>query len=220
MTCGLCNQKFNSTEVDITHESWKQDKDRFVLCTCCDLIQVRKSSRLSEIDERKRYELHQNKNDDYKLFLKPFANLIFDRLSGRSTNENRSLNDLQVLDFGSGPCPVLSELLNEKDLHTDSYDLYFQPQTLNKKYDLIIMHEVFEHLREPIEVWRQILNHLNLNGEILIRTKTRPIDFNNWWYARDATHIIFPSVTTWNWLAVNFQMQIEFIESDIVVFRK
>ena len=32
---------------------------------------------------------------------------------------------------------------------------------------------------------------LNENGRIIIMTKEKPVDLNNWWYLRDITHVSF-----------------------------
>ena len=57
-----------------------------------------------------------------------------------------------LLDFGSGPSPVLGEILKEKyEFNVDIYDYYFKPEKnyIGKKYDVITCTEVIEHIVNP-----------------------------------------------------------------------
>ena len=131
-----------------------------------------------------------------------------------------------ALDFGSGPGPVLSELLKQKGLEVDIYDLYYSPKKVyqNKSYDLITSTEVFEHLSKPLEVMQTLVSHLNPNSYLAIMTKFPPKDdeeFLNWWYRRDPTHISFYTPKTFEVLAKKFGLEIvKFVDDNVVVFKK
>lgn len=57
----------------------------------------------------------------------------------------------RILEFGSGPGPVLAELLQRKGFFVSLYDPYYAPSTevLEKDYDMVTSTEVFEHLKDP-----------------------------------------------------------------------
>ncbi|MFA0697998.1 class I SAM-dependent methyltransferase, partial [Vibrio sp. 10N.222.49.C9] len=68
----------------------------------------------------------------------------------------------QGLDFGCGPGPTLSLMMQEAGHDVDLYDLYYYPDTkvLNKRYDFITATEVIEHLYQPDVVWAQWMSML------------------------------------------------------------
>ena len=111
-----------------------------------------------------------------------------------------------ALDFGSGPGPVLAELLQEQGFKTDIYDKYFSSEKvyLNKKYDLITATEVFEHLKDPLSSVKLLKSHLNKNGILAIMTlfhQNNDEHFKKWWYRRDSTHISFYTPKTFEFMA-------------------
>lgn len=99
------------------------------------------------------------------------------------------------LDFGCGALTALSEIFQKKEIHLDSFDLYYHPNhsIWNCKYDFIIISEVIEHLHNPEDTMTSLKKILNPNGKIFIKTKFRKesIEFANWFYKRDLTHIQF-----------------------------
>jgi len=102
----------------------------------------------------------------------------------------------KALDFGSGPGPVLYELLLMQGYEANHYDPYYHddPSVLTKRYDLITSTEVFEHLSNPVQTLERLVNMLNPGGYLAIMTSFRmPEDeqFLKWWYRRDQTHIGF-----------------------------
>ena len=76
-------------------------------------------------------------------------------------------------DFGSGPSPVLAELLSSNHGYTmDIYDKFYSPLKIykNKKYDLVISTEVVEHLDNPIIYFKLFKELLNEQGTLSIMT--------------------------------------------------
>jgi SAM-dependent methyltransferase len=61
------------------------------------------------------------------------------------------------------------------------------------QYDLVILSEVIEHLREVREELARVHSLLAPEGKVLVRTRLYPATdaLTNWWYARDKTHINF-----------------------------
>ena len=180
MKCIICNTKSVSF-VD------NQLKKTFYHCPFCELIFLDKKFHISSDDEKKQYNHHNNslENEGY---IKMFDKFLDFALEG--------LHVKNALDFGSGPTPVLSELLKRRGLHVEYFDKFYQPKKIyeNKKYDLITSTEVFEHLKNPKEVLSLLANHLTQNGTIAIMTlfhSNNTEEFLKWWYRRDPTHITF-----------------------------
>jgi len=131
-----------------------------------------------------------------------------------------------VLDFGSGPEPVLAHLLGQEGFKVEIYNPYFSPEKVyeNRTYDLIASTEVFEHFENPVESFKTLYNCLKAEGIISIMTLYHPQDrekFQNWWYRRDETHISFYSHDTIKYLADVFNMKILLLDSkDLCVMQK
>ncbi len=169
-------------------QEYAQDKFRsYYICTGCGLIFVPRTELISTEDERVRYEHHQNESEDPA---------YFDYLSkiARECEPYLKMGD-EGLDFGCGPSPLLAHIFSARGFVTNSYDLYFHPHLSykTKTYDFIILSEVIEHLRNPLEVMKELGKLLNDNGKIFIKTKFYPEKelFHNWFYKRDLTHIQF-----------------------------
>ncbi len=180
MKCNICNTSVEAFE-DI------QLKKTFFYCSNCELIFLNKKFYVSKENEKNQYDHHNNslENEGY---VKMFNNFLDYTL--------KDLNVKSALDFGSGPTPVLAELLKRKGLHVDYFDKFYQPKKIYvaKKYDLITSTEVFEHLENPKEILNLLSSHLNPNGIISIMTlfhTNSKTDFLKWWYRRDPTHITF-----------------------------
>ena len=177
--CPLClNQK---------SELFDQDKQRrFLLCNSCDLVFVEREDLIPEDLEKKRYESHENSEEDvgYRNYLSKIANSIKGHLSSSDDG----------LDFGCGKTKMLEELLTPRSVK--SYDVYFHPveELLSQKYNFIILSEVIEHLRSPRETMLFLNDCLKPQGQFFIKTKLRPEsrdDFSKWFYKRDITHVQF-----------------------------
>lgn len=160
-------------------------------CPTCDLVFVPASHHVSLEQERERYELHTNNEQDagYVAFLETVAAAI-DRLP---------VPHPSILDFGSGPNQVLTGILRDKGYACDAYDpLYgIGPDVFSRRYDIVVLCEVFEHLRAPRAELERIAVMLKPRGFVVIRTLLRPDDIgalSSWWYARDITHLNFLSI--------------------------
>ncbi len=163
---------------------------RFQVCEECGFIMRDRQQSLGREEERQRYLLHENsrENEGYVQYLQRFLN---------ESVLPHAAADCRILDFGSGPLPVLTELLREAGFSTDAYDPFFAPDTsyTAHTYDLVILLEVIEHTSDPAAVIQQLSQLLNPGGIIIMQTQlvTRQIGaaFTSWWYKEDPSHISF-----------------------------
>ncbi len=166
----------------------KDKKRNYFLCEPCQLIFVPRSELISEADERSRYELHDNdeQNLSYANYLDEICHHIYPLIEKGKNG----------LDFGSGKSKIMSDLLSQRELTIDSYDIFFHPneEIWLKKYDFIILSEVIEHLRDPLLTMKNIRSILSGDGKLFIKTNLFEFETQNfltWYYKNDPTHIQF-----------------------------
>jgi hypothetical protein len=188
-------------------------------CDICGFIYLDDTYMVDKVQEKKQYDQHNNslENEGY---VQMFEDLI--DLSIEPYRENIQT----VLEFGSGPEPVLAELLERRALEVDIYDLYYSSQKIyeGKKYDLITSTEVFEHLEKPLEVLGLLVKNLHENAYVVLMTKFPPKgdnEFLAWWYRRDPTHISFFTPKSFEVIAERVGLKVlKIINENIVVFQK
>ena len=188
-------------------------------CSNCGFLYLDDKAIINREHEKKHYEKHNN-SFECTGYVKMFDTFIEEAITPY-------LNHLKTaLDFGCGKGPVLAELLRQKGLDVDQYDLYFYPEKVyeNKKYDLITSTEVFEHLKEPIAILKVLVNALNSNGYIILMTQFPPKEDENflkWWYRRDITHIGFFTPKSFEIMAEKVGLKvIKTMNENIVIFQK
>jgi len=207
--CPLCG----STDA---REYCRDQRRLYLRCGVCSLVFVPAGQHLSPDDEKKRYDLHRNASDDqgYCTFLRRMADLLQKRLAPGS----------EGLDFGSGPEPLLATIFREAGHTMAIYDRFYEPvpTVLECQYDFITATEVVEHLHEPRTELDRLWNCLRPGGwlGIMTRSAAERDAFPAWHYKNDLTHICFFSPETFRWLARRLNVEPEFPESDIVLFRK
>lgn len=162
-------------------------------CEACGFIGMEPSDRLSRADEKARYLLHRNDlaNSGYVDFLGAFIQRALTPFKHPGA---------RILDFGSGPSPLLAELTTRLGYTCDIHDPFFAPTRSwkNRAYDAILIHEVAEHLHEPGIVFSTLTERVAVGGIIAIRTRFLPEateDFHDWWYRLDRTHVSFFSAS-------------------------
>lgn len=191
--CKICK-----SDKTITYKHPKFDM-LFHECLNCEVIYKDDSNLISEIEEKKLYDFHENsiENQGYVDFLTNFI----------KASVTPFIKTGRALDFGSGPGPILSELLkDEYDFEVDIYDYYYakDEKVFNKTYDLITSTEVFEHLSNPIKILNQFHEMLSKDGIASIMTLFHPKDqlkFFEWFYIRDPSHIIFYTSKTFEMMS-------------------
>lgn len=138
-------------------------------------------------DEKQRYDLHENTlhNKGYVDFLSPLIKAIIEKETVSKVG----------LDYGSGPNPVLSKILESKGYSVFQYDTFYskEEKNLELEYDFIICCEVIEHFHKPAEEFKVLKSLLKENGRVYCKTSLldKTIDFNNWSYKNDFTHSFF-----------------------------
>jgi hypothetical protein len=189
--------------------------ENYILCKNCNLIYLHPHLRVDPETERKRYLLHQNNSEKqgYIDFLNKIivpALLLLD--SGMSG-----------LDYGCGPSPVLSGLLQKKGIGCENYDPFFFPKVLQNQYQFIISTECFEHFYDPFQEITKITHLISPRGYLMIMTEWwQDLDhFKNWHYKRDYTHVCFYHYSTMQYISKNFGFKIVYKDLErVVIFQK
>lgn len=195
-----------------------QLQKRYHYCENCHSIALDPIYYLSIEKENSLYNNHQNslENDGYVKMFEDFLDYFWNDLPSGD----------KALDFGSGPTPVLSQLLQRRDVKVDCYDKFYQTEKCfeNQSYDFITSTEVFEHLDNPKATLTLLSKHLKPQGIIALMTlfhHNNQEHFLTWWYRRDPTHILFYTPKTLEVLAE--QCGLKLIKTDgkrIAVLRK
>jgi SAM-dependent methyltransferase len=185
-------------------------------CLDCQLVFVPQRFHLSADQEKAEYDLHENDPQDlgYRGFLNRLAEPLMQRLKPKS----------QGLDFGCGPGPCLSLMIEEQGHSVALYDLYYAnyPELLDCQYDFITATEVIEHLAMPLFELQRLWDLLKPGGHLAIMTKlvASPEKFANWHYKSDPTHISFFSAPTFEYLGQQWGSAPQFIGADVIIFQK
>lgn len=109
------------------------------------------------------------------------------------------LNDgMRGLDYGCGPEPTLSLLLERQGIVCEDYDPLFADRILQPPYDFVFSTECFEHFHQPAVEIQKIASLLKPGGLLAIMTErwTTLDEFTSWYYTRDPTHVCFYQTRT------------------------
>ena len=166
--------------------------------------------------ERERYSLHNN--NIYDLEYRKFLSKLLDPFV-------RELNlGSKGLDFGCGPGPALAEMFIEKGFHMDLYDPLFFPNkfSLSKQYDFITCTEVVEHFFNPSKEFTKMDKMLRKGGILGVMTNfyDDTINFEDWYYRKDPTHVVFYTVKTFQYIAELRSWKVEIPCKNVVFFKK
>lgn len=192
MNCSLCKVAGCTLFFKDRHRS-------FYFCPACELLFVPCNEHITVEDEKKRYELHDNSpgNSGYVRFLEEIV----------MTVKALELKNPKILDFGSGKNMVLSGILQRTGRDCDSYDPLYEIGNGNcsKQYDILVLCEVIEHLRDLNHEIRMIKGMLEKDGVVVLRTNIYESreKFRTWWYKEDLTHINFFAMKTIEQFASN-----------------
>ena len=209
ITCPLCKTTNSS-------KFYKEKFREYLRCLSCDFIFVPKMYHLSDAEEKSRYDTHNNDPNDhrYRHFLSQVLVPLLERIQQKSNG----------LDFGSGPGPTLSLMLEECGHSVDLYDKFYANDisVFEKKYDFITATEVVEHLSEPMAEISRLIEMLNNQGHLAVMTQilTPQIDFSSWYYKNDPSHIGFFTKKSLNFLAKYLNIEAYFISERVILFKK
>jgi len=211
MKCHICDQE--------THAFLdKKTGIRYHHCPTCEYI-FKSPENFQELSvQKERYNLHENDEEDegYQAYFQRFLDFVLPFVSKPES----------ALDFGCGASSLLANMMQKEGIPCDYYDPIYHPDTLeaDKKYDLIVSTEVFEHLHQPREVFKSLLDRLEEGGYMALQTQFHSNDievFQKWYYHQDPTHIVFFTAKTFKVLCEMFAC--DFIEENgknMVLLRK
>ncbi len=189
---------------------------RYLECGRCALLFLDPGQRLGAAAEREHYGTHRNDPADagYRAFLERTAAPLAARLPPGA----------EGLDYGCGPGPTLSLMLEERGHPMAVYDPFFAPDPapLGRTYDFVTCTEAAEHFFRPGEELRRLDRLLRPGGWLAIMTGMPPekIPIGSWRYARDPTHVCFYRPATMNWIAGHLGWALELPGRDVALFRK
>lgn len=176
-------------------------------CPRCELRFIPEPWHVSPERERARYQLHRNRLEDegYVRFLMPVVEALARHLRPRCGDEG------VILDYGSGPTPVLIELLTRRGFRAVGYDPYFAPDAdLDHPFDAVVSTETFEHFREPRRDIARVAALLRPGAPLIVMTAlcTAGRDFPTWPYANDETHVAFYAEETFRFVAAAMGLRV------------
>ena len=209
--CPLCHETEQITVLDSAMPR------RYLACGRCYLAYMHPNDYLSEDDEKAYYATHENSIDDegyvgfLNILLEPLLEII-------EQKEAKS-----ALDYGCGPGPTLSVLLEQNGIRCDNYDPFFFPEALSPPYDVITATECFEHFHHPEDELRKLVSMLNPSGLLALMTSRWSNDekFMHWHYNRDPTHVIFLHEKTIEFIEKNSGLSCIYRDKkSVVIFQK
>ncbi|MFN6944169.1 MAG: class I SAM-dependent methyltransferase [Cytophagaceae bacterium] len=196
MICPLCH---TSTSQIINPP---QDVRFYHKCPSCKLVFADPQFLPDMEEEKKRYKTHNNSlvEQGYVKFL---YTLIDPALSYIS-------EDMLGLDYGCGPVPVLSLLLQRHTIQCQNYDPLFGFEPESDAFDFVFASECFEHFHKPEEELDRIDKFLGQNGFLFIMTEQwdENTNFDTWYYLRDFTHVVFFHADTFQFIAQKYAYKV------------
>lgn len=214
LICPLCNA---NTVVDYWSDTRRGSHSRdYYQCGLCQLVFVPPWQHLPTEQEKAHYDLHENSPNDnnYRQFLSRLSDPLMMRLDVGAKG----------LDFGSGPGPTLSVMLEEAGFTTGVYDTFYatDESVLDSQYDFITATEVVEHLSKPGSDLGRLWAMLKPGGWLGLMTKMvlNKEAFSQWHYKNDPTHICFFSRETFDYLFRSWGVAAVYPANDVILVRK
>lgn len=204
--CPLCNSA--STVF------YKYKKQIYHQCNNCYGIFVDKKLIPDRETEMLRYQKHDNDIED-----KGYQKFVFSITSAIIRDFTRNHRGI---DFGAGTGPVISKILQDNDFQIKLYDPFFHnyPDLLQDKYDYIAACEVIEHFHNPKKEFKLLKKLLLKNGKLYCMTNiyNENIDFQNWDYISDKTHVFFYHKKTLHWIKEEFRFSNVTIKDRLITY--
>lgn len=206
MKCSLCKSEITSTFLSSNRAYYK--------CNTCFGIGMVPKFYPSTEKEIIRYQTHNNDVNDvgYQNFVNPIVKNV---LSDFNTTD-------VGLDFGCGTGPVITKLLRDQQYTINTYDPFFDNNidALNTSFNYIVCCEVIEHFHHPCKEFKLLKSLLKPYGKLYCMTDIydEAIDFENWYYKNDETHVFFYHKNTFEWLKTELGFSKVTIENRLIVF--
>lgn len=187
---------------------------KYFNCNVCESIFMHPEDYLTTQEEEERYKEHNNDVYDprYQEFVAPIVKAV----------QSDYRPDGIGLDYGCGTGPVISKLLKDEGYELKLYDPFFanNPENLKIKYDYIVCCEVMEHFHNPEKEFHRLRSLLKSGGAIFMKTKlySEDINFENWYYRNDPTHVFFYRKETLEWIQKYFKFSDVTIEDKYIKF--
>ncbi|SIQ75308.1 2-polyprenyl-3-methyl-5-hydroxy-6-metoxy-1,4-benzoquinol methylase [Alkalispirochaeta americana] len=194
-------------------------------CLQCRATFLDPSQLPSAEEELHRYNLHNNDPADprYRAFLHRLADPVLDALNQGVKEEERPFS-AQGLDYGSGPAPVLAEILSEAGHQVACYDPFYAPDPtpLEGSYSFITCCETAEHFHTPAREFSRFARLLLPGGLLGIMTEFQDDDdrFARWYYRLDPTHVVFYREETFRYLAGQYGWEVRIPRKNVALFRR
>jgi 2-polyprenyl-3-methyl-5-hydroxy-6-metoxy-1,4-benzoquinol methylase len=193
-----------------------KDRKTYWQCSHCSVKFLDQAFFIDEDAEKGRYLEHHNEIGD-PAYLK-FLSKLSEPLMAKLKSDDRGL------DFGCGHGPALAEMLKAKGYDMDLYDPFFYPnkEIFSKKYNFITCTETAEHFFNPNKEFKTFDALLLPDAWLGVMTTFLTEDklFENWYYRRDPTHVVFYSQKTFEVIAEQNNWQLEIPAKDIALFCK
>lgn len=207
MLCLLCAHPAQSAELQ-TYD-----------CEHCGLKFKDPASFITPAEEAIRYSHHNNDSSDegYRKFLNKLVTPLQNFLPAGQFNH---------IDFGCGPEPTVSLLLQSSKVQSRNYDPQFYPDNdlLTKNfYDVLTSTEVVEHFRNPANDWNLMISLVKQNGIMAIMTQLLKDEtkYTDWWYKNDPTHIVFYRKKTIDMICRIHNLDLLFCDQQsVMIFKK
>jgi SAM-dependent methyltransferase len=183
-------------------------------CDHCYLVFVERRHLPKHDEEKSRYEQHNNSIEDegYVQFLMQTIEpaLKFLHQNGKG------------LDYGCGPVPTLSQLLEQRGYTCHNYDPLFFPELPAGPFDFIFATECFEHFFDPAKEMEQLILLLKPQSYLIVMTSLwdNNINFENWYYTKDFTHVSFFHIKTLAYFAKTYGFEIVFTDQKRIIILK
>jgi SAM-dependent methyltransferase len=208
MECPLCHARHYT----VIHAM--QNRTLYA-CHTCKLVYAAPDDLLECSDEKERYLDHEN-SIEHPGYVKFLMQAITEGIPYLTKGQ-------YGLDFGCGPGPTLSVLMDREGFDCDDYDPLFFPELPSGPYDYIFATECFEHFYQPEKELLTLLQLLNPGGILTIMTEqyTPATDFSTWYYVTDPTHVCFFHADTFSYICAHFGFeQLKSHNPRVVVLRK
>jgi hypothetical protein len=189
--------------------------DIFYRCNHCFLIFKTPTSWLGTEEEKERYIQHNNTEEcpGYVEFLSQALEPTLPFLEP----------DMEGMDFGCGPNPVLARMVENNGCACSYYDPFFFPELPDERQDFIFATECFEHFFDPHQELKLLTALLRPSGTLTIMTNfwSEALNIEKWWYTKDPTHVAFFHTKTFDYICARYGYDLEYSDNTkVVILRK